>query len=187
MALSLKTGDSFPSDYVLDRQLTDYGLGEIWTATYAPTGERRCLTVIPDEALDDAAWEAIQADLRALRGLVHENILVASDSGSEPGYRYLISPCPTGVRTLDRSLSWQQLKQVIDALTYAHQLGIAHGHLHPGNLLTVYANIDNIRVERGDTVSRGQTIADVGAGDPAFLHFEVRQGFESVDPTPYIE
>lgn len=58
---------------------------------------------------------------------------------------------------------------------------------HPGNLLTVYANIDNIRVERGDTVARGQTIADVGAGDPAFLHFEVRQGFESVDPTPFIE
>jgi lipoprotein NlpD len=58
---------------------------------------------------------------------------------------------------------------------------------HPGNLLTVYANIDNIRVERGDTVARGQTIADVGEGDPAFLHFEVRQGFESVDPTPFIE
>lgn len=58
---------------------------------------------------------------------------------------------------------------------------------HPGNLLTVYANIDNIRVERGDTVARGQTIADVGAGDPAFLHFEVRQGFDSVDPTPFIE
>lgn len=58
---------------------------------------------------------------------------------------------------------------------------------HPGNLLTVYANIDNIRVERGDQITRGQTIADVGAGDPAFLHFEVRQGFDSVDPTPYIE
>lgn len=58
---------------------------------------------------------------------------------------------------------------------------------HPGNLLTVYANIADIRVERGDTVSRGQTIATVGEGDPSFLHFEVRQGFESVDPTPYIE
>lgn len=58
---------------------------------------------------------------------------------------------------------------------------------HPGNLLTVYANIDNIRVERGDRVTRGQTIADVGAGDPAFLHFEVRQGFDSVDPMPYLQ
>ncbi|WP_071673719.1 peptidoglycan DD-metalloendopeptidase family protein [Nioella nitratireducens] len=58
---------------------------------------------------------------------------------------------------------------------------------HPGNLLTVYANIDNIRVERGDQITRGQNIADVGTGDPAFLHFEVRQGFDSVDPTPYIE
>ncbi len=58
---------------------------------------------------------------------------------------------------------------------------------HPGNLLTVYANIDAISVERGDRVSRGQTIATVRAGDPSALHFEVRQGFESVDPTPFIQ
>jgi len=58
---------------------------------------------------------------------------------------------------------------------------------HPGNLLTVYANIGNIQVERGDIITRGQTIADVGAGDPAFLHFEVRQGFESVDPMLYLQ
>ncbi len=58
---------------------------------------------------------------------------------------------------------------------------------HPGNLLTVYANIADISVERGDRVTRGQTIATVGAGDPATLHFEVRQGFESVDPTPFIQ
>ena len=58
---------------------------------------------------------------------------------------------------------------------------------HPGNLLTVYANIANIRVERGDRVRRGQTIADVGPGDPAFLHFEVRQGFDSVDPMQYLQ
>lgn len=58
---------------------------------------------------------------------------------------------------------------------------------HQNNLLTVYANIDNIRVERGDTISRGQVIATVRAGDPSFLHFEVREGFESVDPMPYLQ
>lgn len=58
---------------------------------------------------------------------------------------------------------------------------------HENNLLTVYANIDNIRVERGARVSAGQVLAVVRSGDPSFLHFEVREGFESVDPMPYLQ
>lgn len=58
---------------------------------------------------------------------------------------------------------------------------------HDNNLLTVYANIDNIRVERGARVTRGQPIATVRAGDPSFLHFEVREGLESVDPMPFLQ
>ncbi|GAA5072155.1 peptidoglycan DD-metalloendopeptidase family protein [Roseibacterium beibuensis] len=57
---------------------------------------------------------------------------------------------------------------------------------HEDGLLTVYANIQNIRVSRGDSVSRGQSVAEVGAGDPSFLHFEVRRGFESVDPAQFL-
>lgn len=57
---------------------------------------------------------------------------------------------------------------------------------HSDNLLTVYANVTDISVKRGDSVSRGQAIAKVRAGDPSFLHFEVREGFESVDPMPYL-
>ena len=58
---------------------------------------------------------------------------------------------------------------------------------HDNNLLTVYANIDGIAVARGDRVTRGQTIATVRQGDPSFLHFEVREGLESVDPLPYLQ
>lgn len=57
---------------------------------------------------------------------------------------------------------------------------------HDDNLLTVYANIDGIEVRKGDKVTRGQQVAEVRAGDPAFLHFEVRRGFESVDPMPFL-
>lgn len=57
---------------------------------------------------------------------------------------------------------------------------------HEGGLLTVYANIDRISVKKGDKVKRGQKIAVVRASDPAFVHFEVRKGFESVDPDPYL-
>jgi septal ring factor EnvC (AmiA/AmiB activator) len=42
-------------------------------------------------------------------------------------------------------------------------------------------------VDQGDSVSRGDPIGKVRANDPSFLHFEVRQGFESVDPMPYLQ
>lgn len=58
---------------------------------------------------------------------------------------------------------------------------------HANNLLTVYAGVDSLKVQKGATVSRGQAIAVVRGGDPAFLHFEVRKGVESVDPIPYLQ
>ncbi|MEO1704758.1 MAG: peptidoglycan DD-metalloendopeptidase family protein [Pseudomonadota bacterium] len=57
---------------------------------------------------------------------------------------------------------------------------------HDGNLLTVYTQVDDLRVERGDRVRRGEQIASIKAGDPSFLHFEVRDGLESVDPALYL-
>jgi murein DD-endopeptidase MepM/ murein hydrolase activator NlpD len=57
---------------------------------------------------------------------------------------------------------------------------------HDEGLLTVYTNIDKLIVKKGDSVARGQKIAEVNQGSPEFLHFEVRKGLESVDPDDYI-
>jgi murein DD-endopeptidase MepM/ murein hydrolase activator NlpD len=58
---------------------------------------------------------------------------------------------------------------------------------HPGDLITVYTHLDEISVKKGDAISRGQTLGKVQAGDPSFLHFEVRKGFESTDPMAYLQ
>ena len=58
---------------------------------------------------------------------------------------------------------------------------------HADGLLTVYAGVDGVSLAKGATVKRGQAIARVRAGDPSFLHFEVRKGVESVDPLPYLQ
>jgi len=58
---------------------------------------------------------------------------------------------------------------------------------HADNLLTVYAGVDGVTLAKGAAVKRGQTIAKVRTADPAFLHFEVRKGVESVDPLPYLQ
>ena len=58
---------------------------------------------------------------------------------------------------------------------------------HGGDLLTVYANVDKITVKKGEKIERGQKLAQLRPGDNAYVHFEVRDGFNSVDPMPYLE
>ena len=58
---------------------------------------------------------------------------------------------------------------------------------HDGGLLTVYANVDNLKVKKGDRVTRGQPIATLRGGSNSYLHFEVRDGVEAVDPTSYLK
>ena len=58
---------------------------------------------------------------------------------------------------------------------------------HPNNLLTVYANIGDISVEKGNTVRKGQPIGKMRSGNPAYVHFEVRDGLKSVDPMTYLK
>lgn len=58
---------------------------------------------------------------------------------------------------------------------------------HNNDLLTVYANVEDITVKKDDRVRRGQNIASLRDGDNAYVHFEVRKGFESVDPEPYLQ
>ncbi|MFW8637249.1 peptidoglycan DD-metalloendopeptidase family protein [Cribrihabitans pelagius] len=58
---------------------------------------------------------------------------------------------------------------------------------HDAKLLTVYANVDAIEVQKGDKVARGQKIAALRQSkDDAYVHFEVRDGFESSDPLDYL-
>ncbi|MEQ9693611.1 LysM peptidoglycan-binding domain-containing M23 family metallopeptidase [Shimia sp. SDUM112013] len=57
---------------------------------------------------------------------------------------------------------------------------------HADNLMTVYYNVDGVKVAKGASVKRGQGIAEVPAKE-SFVHFEVRKGFDSVDPTPYLK
>ena len=57
---------------------------------------------------------------------------------------------------------------------------------HDSNLMTVYYNVDDVSVSKGANVKRGQSIAVIPEKD-SFVHFEVRKGFDSVDPMPYLK
>jgi murein DD-endopeptidase MepM/ murein hydrolase activator NlpD len=54
---------------------------------------------------------------------------------------------------------------------------------HADNLLTVYTHVTDLTIAKDQTVSQGQVIGRVRPGDPAFVHFEIRRGMDSIDPT----
>ena len=57
---------------------------------------------------------------------------------------------------------------------------------HADDLMTVYGRITDVSVTRGERVSAGEAIGVVAPSDTPELHFEVRRGTQSVDPTPYV-
>ncbi|MGB7433034.1 MAG: M23 family metallopeptidase, partial [Ahrensia sp.] len=60
---------------------------------------------------------------------------------------------------------------------------------HGNGVVTVYGHADQLKVNRGDSVSRGQVIASSGMSGNARkpkLHFEVRKNTTAVDPTKYL-
>jgi murein DD-endopeptidase MepM/ murein hydrolase activator NlpD len=60
---------------------------------------------------------------------------------------------------------------------------------HSGGYATAYAHVQNPSVARGDHVTAGQAIAQIGkTGNVSTpqLHFEVRKGTQAVNPDPYL-
>lgn len=55
---------------------------------------------------------------------------------------------------------------------------------HEGDLMTVYAGLAEASAARGDTLSAGQALGTAGAN--GFVHWEVRRGFESLDPEGFL-
>ncbi len=74
-------------------------------------------------------------------------------------------------------------------VSYAGTPARAYGALvmveHEGGLHTVYGNLGEVRVAKGQRVETGDILATSGGktGDlPPHLHFEVRRGQEALDP-----
>jgi len=57
--------------------------------------------------------------------------------------------------------------------------------LHDCNIFSIYQNLEDITLARGDVVAQGQKIGILDE-DLGYLHFEIRMGPDAIDPKEYI-
>ena len=149
MNLQLREGQVFPKQYVLsERSASDPDSSssvESWIATHHQTGDRVLVRFMAMH-LDDDTWSSINKRVSTLRGLVHQNISLNVEAGIEDGIQYLVEPYLTDsqILNLDDPGIWPLLQQLLGALIYAHNLGIAHGTLCPGNIMVDASGIVHI-------------------------------------------
>ncbi|CAN5375114.1 hypothetical protein BH09ACT6_BH09ACT6_26680 [soil metagenome] len=138
-------GLTFGGRYELSTRIAIGGMGEVWQATDLVIGRNVAIKILKDEYLGDPGFlERFRAEARHAALVNHEGIANVFDYGEEEGSAYLVMELVPGealsvilerehVLSTDRVLDI--IAQTASALQAAHNAGLVHRDIKPGNLL----------------------------------------------------
>ena len=134
----LKKGQDFDR-YTLLELVAETSSAITWLAFDRSSNERVCLKLYKDVPSEKQVSDTI-AFISKSKGLNHQNIVRTLDAGIVGGVSYLCQqflrntkPVPLDNRALSENLVL--IREVIDALSYAHSLGLVHGKLSPNKIM----------------------------------------------------
>jgi eukaryotic-like serine/threonine-protein kinase len=139
------SGLTFGGRYQLLSRIAIGGMGEVWQATDLVIGRTVALKILKDEYMGDPGFlERFRAEARHAALVNHEGIANVYDYGEEEGSAFLVMELVPGealstILERERVLPADQVLDIIaqtaSALHAAHQAGLVHRDIKPGNLL----------------------------------------------------
>lgn len=140
-----QVGHVFGGRYELVTRLAIGGMGEVWQALDKVIERQVAIKILKEEYLGDQAFrERFRAEARHAALVNHEGIASVYDFGEEEGSAYLVMELVPGealstILERERYLSPERVLDIVaqtaSALHAAHEAGLVHRDIKPGNLL----------------------------------------------------
>src|SRR5258706_279485 len=181
--------------YRVDRELGGGGMSRVFLAEEVRLGRSVVVKVLPPEMAAGVSAERFEREIQLAAELQHPHIVPLLTAGSQGDLLYYVMPHIAGESLRARIMHERELpvgdtvrilRDVCDALAYAHAHGIVHRDVKPDNVLLSgkHALVTDFGVAKAVSSSTGSgTLTSLGMalGTPAYMAPEQAAGDPNVD------
>lgn len=194
MSLHLRAGRVVGNRYALTSPIASGGMGDVWEATDTILGRDVAVKILrTDGPADEGFTERFRDEAKHAAALTHPNVAAVYDYGEEEdGTAYLVMERVPGVPLTEvirqsHGLDPQQVRWILGqaalALAAAHDTGLVHRDVKPGNIIVTpdgTAKLTDFGIARaGD--GNGHTLTGEVLGTPDYISPEQALGEQATN------
>jgi serine/threonine-protein kinase len=181
------------AQYRLENEIGAGGMATVFLAHDIKHGREVAIKILRPDIAESLGAERFLSEIRTTAKLQHPHILPLFDSGTAAGTLYYVMPYVAGeslrqrltrVRQLSLDEALRIVREVADALAYAHSHGVIHRDIKPENLLLAdgHALVADFGIARAISAAAGgdSRLTQTGStlGTPAYMSPEQATGEE---------
>src|SRR5437868_2559211 len=178
----------------MQRELGRGGMATVYLAQDLKHGRQVAIKLLRADLATRLGPERFLREISLTARLDHPHILALLDSGEADGLLYYVMPYVERESLRERLTREKQLpvddaleitREVADALSYAHRLGILHRDIKPENILLAagHARVADFGIARAVTSAGASSLTETGLalGTPLYMSPEQATGQRELD------